>query len=176
MNQVAVEPVVKQDRRIGLIYVDSRDIAKCFNKRHDHVLSDIRSLRRTHPEFKCLGVFECGYHSRGKIYPSFSLSPEAERFLKDRYSGRYRLSIQAYEDACFTTIEQINNTSILRQFRVGSYLVDGYDPQANVVYEIDGPEHYVGGKLKDSCVMRQKYVEERLGCKFKRIKVGGASK
>lgn len=75
------------------------------------------------------------------------------------------------EDAALATIEQLLNITLIKQYKVGSYRIDGYCKETNTAYEIDEPQHFVGGKLKQECIERQSYVESKLGCTFKRIKV-----
>jgi hypothetical protein len=51
------------------------------------------------------------------------------------------------------------------------YYLDGYDVQNNVVIEIDEMHHFnKDGSLKQRDVIRQKKIEELLGCKFIRVK------
>lgn len=50
------------------------------------------------------------------------------------------------------------------------YWVDGYDEENNTVYEWDEKHHYVNGELLEKDKIRQKRIEEFLGCKFIRIK------
>ena len=52
------------------------------------------------------------------------------------------------------------------------YWLDGYDKKNNVAYEYDEKWHFVGGQLKESDIKRQKEIEEKLNCKFIRIKDG----
>lgn len=50
------------------------------------------------------------------------------------------------------------------------YFVDGYDRENNIVYEWDECHHYIGGKLREKDLIRQKEIENFLHCKFIRIK------
>ena len=50
------------------------------------------------------------------------------------------------------------------------YWLDGYDAENNVAYEYDENHHFVGGKLRDKDIKRQKEIEEKLHCKFVRLK------
>ena len=52
------------------------------------------------------------------------------------------------------------------------YWLDGYDAKNNVAYEYDERGHFIGGVLRESDVKRQKEIEEKLKCKFIRIKDG----
>ena len=50
------------------------------------------------------------------------------------------------------------------------YWLDGYDAENNVAYEYDEKYHFVGGKLREKDLKRQKQIEEKLHCKFIRLK------
>lgn len=50
------------------------------------------------------------------------------------------------------------------------YWVDGYDKENNTVYEWDEKRHYVDDKLLEKDMIRQRNIEEFLGCTFIRIK------
>ena len=66
------------------------------------------------------------------------------------------------------TIEQLLGVTLIRQFRVLKYRIDGYDPVSNIAYEIDEPAHKqrVAHDIK-----RQKEIENVIGCTFVRIKL-----
>lgn len=69
------------------------------------------------------------------------------------------------------TIEQVLSITLVRQYNVGSYNLDGYCIETNTAYEIDEPQHFTNGELNQECVDRQQYIEDKLGCRFVRIKV-----
>lgn len=75
------------------------------------------------------------------------------------------------EKAALSTIEQLLGIKLERQVEFGRYRVDGYHRETNTVYEIDEPQHFIDGKLKEECIKRQSYIEKKLKCKFVRIKV-----
>lgn len=50
------------------------------------------------------------------------------------------------------------------------YWLDGYDAENNVAYEYDEKHHFIGGKLREKDLKRQKQIEEKLHCKFIRLK------
>ncbi len=51
------------------------------------------------------------------------------------------------------------------------YFVDAYDPEANVVLEIDEPYHFtIEGDLREKDKIRQRQIEDALGCTFIRIR------
>jgi very-short-patch-repair endonuclease len=68
-------------------------------------------------------------------------------------------------------MEEIIGYKILRQHSVSGYSVDGYIKELNLVIEIDEKHHYdMDGNLKDKDIKRQNKIEEKLCCKFLRIK------
>lgn len=76
----------------------------------------------------------------------------------------------------FNKLMEQTNTFIQHAENVGEYhikelgyWVDGYDKENNIVYEYDEKHHFVNGKLKEKDKLRQKEIEEFLGCKFIRI-------
>ena len=68
------------------------------------------------------------------------------------------------------TIEKIYKIKLIRQFIVLGYFVDGYDSENNRVYEIDESHHFNTQKQIDKDIIRQRNIENFLGCKFVRIK------
>lgn len=57
-------------------------------------------------------------------------------------------------------------------FKELGYWTDGYDPEKNVIIEIDEPHHFdEEGNLKEKDVRRQKEIEEYYGCTFIRIRI-----
>lgn len=59
------------------------------------------------------------------------------------------------------------NIDIIHQFRVGNYRVDFYIPLYRIAIEYD--EHDHSGYDKNDEVIRQKCIEEKLGCTFVRL-------
>jgi len=75
------------------------------------------------------------------------------------------------ETQLLNDIEEIIGYKILRQHPVSGYSVDGYIKELNLVIEIDESHHYdMDGNLKNKDIERQDKIEEKLCCKFLRIK------
>jgi very-short-patch-repair endonuclease len=74
------------------------------------------------------------------------------------------------KDISLDTIEQLLGIKLIRQFQVGGFRIDGYDADNKVAYEIDEEQHN-SKKHSQHDVLRQKFIEEQLQCKFVRIKV-----
>ena len=58
-----------------------------------------------------------------------------------------------------------------KEKRIGRFWVDYYEPSQNIVIEYDEPYHYKNGKLREKDKIRQKWIENRIGCKFYRITI-----
>lgn len=74
------------------------------------------------------------------------------------------------EKSALDTIEQLLGIKLIRQFQVGGFRIDGYDVDNKIAYEIDEDQHR-SIKHSQHDVLRQKFIEDQLGCTFKRIKV-----
>jgi Rha family phage regulatory protein len=148
--------------------ITSLDFAEKFNKRHDNVLHDIRNLMtQISPELRLYYFLEVDYtNERGKKYPCYSITERGKELLLLRYSGLHRVPYRLQEESALKTIEQLLGITLIRQFRVLSYRIDGYDSINNVAYEIDEPDHVYKTGLD---IKRQSRIEEVLKCKFVRI-------
>jgi hypothetical protein len=69
------------------------------------------------------------------------------------------------EKAILDKLEQELNQKIIRQYSVEGYFVDGYIPKLNIIIEIDEVP-----KNKERDIKRQQIIENKLNCKFIRIK------
>jgi len=143
----------------------SGDIAEKFNKRKSTVHRDIRSILKYNPVPYSEVLDNRGYTKY------FELGEELCNALVSRYT---KTSIEAgrLEYGALCAIEQLLDIKLIRQYKIGKYAVDGYDPLNNVVYEIDEAHHFTdSGCLRQEDVVRQQYIESELACTFKRIKV-----
>ena len=65
-------------------------------------------------------------------------------------------------------IQTQNNIKLKRQYLIDGYFIDGYDKENNVVYEVDEKHHHtLKQKKKDK--EREKYIKNKLKCKFIRL-------
>lgn len=103
-----------------------------------------------------------------------------EQWERDFKEGRRpRASYNPKACKVFNYIMERDSIHIQHALNGGEFLVeglgywlDGYDKKNNVAYEYDEKWHFVGGRLKESDIKRQKEIEEKLKCKFIRIKDG----
>lgn len=104
----------------------------------------------------------------GQSYPMYILTRDQAIHIMERIKFRNRVKKGLQEETALKTIEQILGITLIRQFKVGKYLIDGYDPETNTAYEIDEP-HHKSKLVKDK--LRQEFIENELKCTFKRIKL-----
>lgn len=74
------------------------------------------------------------------------------------------------EKTALDTIEQLLNIKLIRQYYIDGFKIDGYDDINNVAYEID-EKHHNNARNGKHDMLRQKYIEQKLNCRFIRIKV-----
>ncbi|AUR86883.1 protein of unknown function DUF559 [Vibrio phage 1.090.B._10N.286.48.F1] len=97
----------------------------------------------------------------------YMISDDVYREMKES-SKNFIRPYKVREEAALSTIEQVLSISLIREYKVGRYRVDGYHKETNTVYEID-EEHHKRQKKED--MNRQEYIESKIGCKFVRIEV-----
>jgi len=153
-----------------VIATTSLTVADFTGKDHRKVVRDIDKLIQT-GRFSELDVELSTYlSSRGKTYRMYILSPEPYDFMIRRYEGQGRMPFTQREKIALSTIEQLLDIKLIRQYVVGGFRVDGYDLINNVVYEIDEEQHNTPAARKRD-YEREAFIKKHLGCTFKRIKV-----
>ena len=147
--------------------MSSLEIAELTGKQHKNVLADIRkmlsNLEIDANEFSASQVY--GNNNTREI---FNLTKELADILLERYKGLNRIPHRLREDAALKAIEQILGISLIRQYKVLNYRIDGYDAENNVAYEIDEEDHKY---RKEKDMKREKAIKAVLGCTFTRIKL-----
>lgn len=147
--------------------MSSREIAELTGKQHNNVLADIRKM--LNELSLSTADFSVMYKAdNGQEYELFNLPKQIADFLLNRYKGLNRVLHRLREESSLKTIEQLLGISLIRQYKVLNYRIDGYDPVSNTAYEIDEPEHN-GKETKDA--ERQSKIEKILKCTFVRIKL-----
>lgn len=94
---------------------------------------------------------------KGQFFPAYN--PEACELIEE-YGSEHGYDFQHAENGGEYHIKELG------------YWVDGYDPEENVVIEVDEPHHFnEDGKLCERDRRRQQEIEEHLNCKFIRLKM-----
>ncbi|EDU7693058.1 hypothetical protein JJJ47_001766 [Salmonella enterica] len=156
MTHIAVE--VKQE------LISSLDISEEFGKKHSHVRRDLKLISNN------MGIELVESHyidASNRKQKQFLMCEELADALRQRYTG-LRFGLSTAEKIALNTIEQVLGVTLIKQYRVLNYRIDGYDAVNNIAYEIDEPEHEY---KKEHDEIRQRRIENALGCKFVRIKV-----
>lgn len=91
-----------------------------------------------------------------------------QALLDQMPNGNYIATVTRDEHVALKTIEQLLGISLIRQYQVDDYRVDGYHPESNTVYEVYEPYHNM---CVDIDKERQVYIENKLGCNFVIIRV-----
>jgi hypothetical protein len=85
------------------------------------------------------------------------------RFIENKLKSGHWCSIGNNETFILDNIENEIKYKIIRQKQVGRYIVDGYCPETNTVYEVLEKIHY--GRLKKD-TERIQNISEKLNCNF----------
>ena len=144
----------------------SREIAELTGKQHGHVRRDIENMLVIGDEKYSAEESNWINHQNGVSYTEYILSSHLADLLLKKYQGLARVPHRLQEEAALKTIEQLFGISLVRQFPVLSYRVDGYCIESNTAYEIDEP-HHKATEEQDS--IRQREIESAIGCNFVRI-------
>ena len=150
--------------------MSSREIAQLTGKQHKHVLADIRKMF-IDTKLSEYEIVTANYKDvTGRTLKEYILSPKLHELLMSKYKGLARVPMRLQEEAALKTIEQLLGVTLIRQYKVLKYRIDGYDAESNIAYEIDEPQHNSKShQTKD--LQRQQEIEAVLGCKFVRIKL-----
>ena len=76
----------------------------------------------------------------------------------------------AREAEAISTIENLVNTKLERQFYIAPYFIDGYDSVNKIAYEVDEPGELSLNDLKNR-QEREQYISKALGCTFIRLQL-----
>lgn len=144
--------------------ITSRQIAEETGKRHPDVKRDIRDLAMMCKSFE---FQERSYvDSMNRAQVELLLDDESAALIRRRYQGLARVPLSLQERAALAAVEQVLGVTLIKQYKVGRYRVDGYDPVNQVAYEVDEPRHRY--QIAQDAV-RQAVIERELGCRFVRI-------
>ena len=92
----------------GKVFVSSRDIARVFEKRHDHVLRDIREIIERDPEWGVSNFGETPYiePQNGQSYTEFYMNRDGFTLLVMGYTGEKAMRFKKAYIAAFNEMER----------------------------------------------------------------------
>ena len=111
---------------------------------------------------------EVKVHRGKKIECTFSKG--AIKKIRERYALSCKRVYTEREHGALCAIEQVLGVKLIRQFKVSSYYIDGYDKKNNIAYEIDEAQHK-SNKNKEADEKRERDIKFLINCKFVRISV-----
>ena len=96
------------------IFCRSNLVAEVFEKRHDHVLRDIRELIETcSKEFSLPNFEESTYKIRGKEYPCYNLSKDGFTLLAMGFTGEKAIQFKELYIKKFNEMERFITSKLL---------------------------------------------------------------
>jgi Rha family phage regulatory protein len=89
MMKLLLNPEYSLYEKDGKAFCDSLQVAETFEKRHDHVLRDIRNvIADIEEDFSLPNFGESNYKERGKKYPKYLLTKDGFTLLTMGYTGK----------------------------------------------------------------------------------------
>lgn len=150
------------------VTMTSREISEVTGKRHNHITRDIKKWCQS-LSIDINNIERKYIDSMNREQSEYILSGKLLEIMKHSYMGS-NITFGLQERAALNAIEQVLGVSLIRQYKVGKYRVDGYDAENNVAYEIDEHQYNTPShKKKDA--KRQSFIESVIGCRFVRIDV-----
>lgn len=148
--------------------MSSREIAEVTGKEHRHVTRDIKKWCKN-LSIDIDGIENKYTDSMNRKQSEYVVSGKLLDFIKHSYAGA-SVTFGLQERAALNAIEQVLGISLIKQYKVGKYRIDGYDAENNTAYEIDEHQHNTPSHKKRDA-KRQAFIESVLGCNFIRINV-----
>lgn len=133
-------------------------------------MRDIRNLLKRNPELSKHFVQSTYISCRGKCYSCFQIDDIGADILTNKF--KYNIRSARFEYKYLNEIKDFlgeMNIKYILQYSVGDYRIDLYIPKFNIAIEIDEEDHKY---KKEYDISRQKYIENKIYCKFIRINEG----
>lgn len=149
---------------------NSREIAERFGKHHRHVIDSIRNLIKRNPELSKHFIEGTYIANNGKANAQFQIDDAGADILTNKF--KYNIRSARFEYKYINEIKDFldeMNIKCILQYLVDNYRIDLYIPKFNLAIEIDEKEHKY---KRDNDLIRQKHIENRIPCKFIRVKEG----
>lgn len=106
----------------------------------------------------------------GRCLKQYDIDDMGAEILINKF--KYNIRSARFEYKYLNEIEDfldLMNVDYMEQYSVGNYRIDLYIPKFNLAVEIDEEEHKY---KRDYDLIRQKYIENKVHCKFIRINEG----
>lgn len=132
-------------------------------------MRDIKNLIKKNPELS-EHFFESTFISNGRHYLKFQIDDVGADILANKF--KYNVRSARFEYKYLNEIKDflnLMNIESVEQYKVGNYRIDLYIPKYDIAIEIDEEEHKY---KKDKDLIRQKYIENQIHCKFVRVNEG----
>ena len=149
---------------------NSREIAIKYEKRHKSILRTIDRITKKNPELSRYFMRSSYISKDGRRLKQYDIDNIGVDILSNRF--KYNIRSARFEYKYLNEIEDflnIMNIDYSEQYKVDNYRIDLYIPKYNIAVEIDEEEHKY---KRDNDLIRQKYIENNLHCKFLRINEG----
>lgn len=178
----------------GNLVVNSRDIAKNFEKEHKHVLRDIDDIifKFGITYSKNLFIEDYYTHPQNKQkYREYLLTKDGLKLYIDNSRKTKKLSLvmtiynhmlelegegklpiiltDRFEDSFFNDLEDALNelgVELDKQYHVSDYFIDGYLPEYKLAIEYDEEQHKYN---VEEDMRRENEIAQELGCGFIRL-------
>lgn len=150
--------------------INSREIAERFGKHHKHVIPSIRNLIKRNPELSSHFTEDFYIADNGKSNVQFQMDDIGVDILINKF--KYNIRSARFEYKYINEIQDflnVMNIEYIPQYQVDNYKIDLYIPKFNLAIEIDEKEHKY---KKDYDYKRQRYIENKIYCKFVRVNEG----
>lgn len=132
-------------------------------------MRDIKNLIKKNPELS-EHFFKSTFISNGRHYLKFQIDDVGADILTNKF--KYNIRSARFEYKYLNEIKDFldeMNIKYILQCPVDNYRIDLYIPKFNLAIEIDEEEHKY---KKDYDDIRQRYIENKIHCKFVRINEG----
>lgn len=174
----------------GKLLVDSRDVAEMIDKRHDHLLRDIKRYIEVLGQANDMYIESHYLNKQNKSQPCYLLSKKgcetyARKMIGEKHLRMLELITEVFgsENSLSVYLPERKEISFLNKLEdalkpfslklikqkvvCGKYRIDAVIESLNIAIEYDEYEHRY--KLEDD-ILRQKEIEEYLGYDFIRLK------
>lgn len=149
---------------------NSREIAIKYEKLHKSILRTIGRIIKKNPELSRYFMKSSYISKDGRRLIQYDIDDMGADIIKNRF--KYDVRSARFEYKYLNEIKDflnLMNVDSVEQFQVDNYRIDLYIPKYNIAIEIDEAEH----KYKqDYDCKRQNYIENKIHCKFIRVKEG----